>query len=120
MPSRGTRACRALAHYPEILKMMNDKPDWTARLGAAYTAQPADVFASVQRLRAKAQAAGNLKATSQQTVATDNNVISIMPADPQVIYVPQYSPDVVYTQPAVNVAAPLITFGAGLALGGNP
>jgi hypothetical protein len=109
---------QALAHYPDVLKMMNDKPDWTARLGQAYTAQPSDVFASVQRLRAKAQAAGNLQTTPQQVVSTGNNVITVMPSDPQTIYVPQYSPEVVYTQPAVSVAAPLVSFGVGFALGG--
>jgi len=109
---------QALAHYPDVLKMMNDRPDWTARLGQAYAAQPSDVFASVQRLRVKAQAAGNLQTSPQQVVASDNNVITVMPANPQVVYVPQYSPEVVYVQPAVAVATPLVTFGVGFALGG--
>jgi hypothetical protein len=109
---------QALARYPVVLKMMNDKPDWTARLGQAYTSQPSDVFAAVQRLRARAQAAGNLQTTPQQVVAAGNNVITVMPANPQTIYVPQYSPELVYSPPAVNLAAPLVTFGAGFALGG--
>jgi hypothetical protein len=108
---------KALARYPDVLKMMDEKLDWTTELGEAFVNQPEDVFNSVQRLRAQAESFGNLKTTPEQVVAKDQNVITIMPADPQIIYVPQYQPQVVYVQQPVNVVAPLITFGAGLALG---
>ena len=108
---------KALARYPDVIKMMDEKLDWTTQLGHAFLDQPSDVFNSVQRLRAKAQAVGNLKDSPQQVVVVEKEVIKIMPADPQVIYVPTYQPDVVYVQQPVNVVAPLITFGAGLALG---
>ncbi len=108
---------KALARYPDVLKMMDQKLDWTTQLGEAFIAQPADVFSAVQRLRAKAQAFGNLQSTPQQVVTTQESVITIMPADPQVIYVPQYQPQVVYVQQPPNLVAPLITFGVGFALG---
>ena len=67
------------------------------------------MFASVQlAARQKAQAAGTLKSTHQQTIetkqtASGENVIVIEPANPQVVYVPQYNPQVVYTQPSTVV-----------------
>src|ERR1700733_1651771 len=47
---------KGLAHYPDVLKWMNDNLDWTRALGAAFAMQPSDVMKSVQQLRAKAQA----------------------------------------------------------------
>jgi hypothetical protein len=108
---------KAVAHYPDVLKMMDAKLDWTTHLGEAFINQPEDVFNSVQRLRAKAQEVGNLKDNPQQVIVKEKEVIKIMPADPQVVYVPQYPPETVYVQQPVDVVTPLITFGAGLALG---
>jgi Protein of unknown function (DUF2950)/Protein of unknown function (DUF3300) len=66
-------------------------------------------------MRAQAQAAGTLQSNSQQTVTTQGQTIIIQPADPQVIYVPQYNPTVVYGEP---VAAYPGYSGADLALTG--
>jgi hypothetical protein len=95
----------ALALFPQTIKMMADQLDSTTRIGQAFTTNRSDVFASIQRLRAKAKESGNLKTTSQQEVETrttsaGEQVIVIEPANPQVVYVPQYNPTVVYTQPA--------------------
>jgi hypothetical protein len=108
---------KALARYPDVLKMMDEKLDWTTALGEAFVAQPKDVFNSVQRLRAKAQAAGNLKDSPQQVIVVEKEVIKIVPAQPDVVYVPVYSPSVVYVAQPPSVAATVITFGAALALG---
>jgi hypothetical protein len=108
---------KALARYPEVLQMMDEKLDWTTELGQAFIAQPDDVYNSIQRLRAKAQAVGNLKDTPQQVIVVEKEIITIMPADPQIIYVPQYSPQIVYVQQPPSYVAPIITFGAGFALG---
>src|SRR5208282_1120836 len=62
------QSVKGLAHYPEVLKWMNDNPDWTRALGAAFAMQPADVMKSVQQLRAKALAAGTLRSTAQQNI----------------------------------------------------
>jgi hypothetical protein len=106
--------------------MMAEQLDWTTRLGQAFAADRTAVFASIQRLRAKARNAGTLKSTPQQevearTTSTGQQVIVIEPANPQVVYVPQYNPQVVYTQPsdddAAAVAAGLIGFTAGIAIG---
>jgi len=102
---------KGLVHYPSVLKMMSDQIDWTQALGASFASRQQDVLDSVQRLRARAQAAQNLQSTPQEQVLVDNSAIRIEPADPNVIYVPQYDPDVVYAS-----AYPL-SFGIGYPLG---
>jgi len=103
---------KAVAHYPSVLQMMNSKLDWTQQLGQAVMSQQPDVLAAVQALRQQAQKAGNLKSTPQQNVQSSNNSIAIVPADPQVIYVPTYNPTVVYAAPD-----PMYGFGAGFMMG---
>jgi hypothetical protein len=112
---------KSVAHYPQILQMMVEKRDWTTALGQAYVNQSTDVGKSIQRLRAEARAAGSLVTTAQQQVIAEGTVIRIVPAQPQVIYVPQYNPEVVYVKSGPStgqvVAATAIAFGAGLAIG---
>jgi hypothetical protein len=76
--------------------MMNEKLDWTQKLGDAFLAQQKDVMNAVQKLRAKAQAQGNLKTTKEQKVVVQEQAIVIQPANPQVIYVPAYNPTIIY------------------------
>src|SRR6516165_1108623 len=59
---------KALTAVPQTLQMMNDKLDWTQELGDAFLAQQADVLQAVQRLRQRADDAGNLKTTEQQKI----------------------------------------------------
>ena len=87
---------KSLVNFPQVLTMMNEKLDWTQKLGDAFIAQQKPVLDTIQSLRAKAQAAGNLKTTKEQTVIVEQKIIKIEPADPQVIYVPTYNPTVVY------------------------
>ncbi|HVT80716.1 MAG TPA: DUF3300 domain-containing protein, partial [Phycisphaerae bacterium] len=102
---------KGLVHYPTVLKMMSDQMDWTNALGAAFINQQQDVMDSVQRLRAAAQNAQNLRSTDQQQVLADEGAIRIEPVNPQVIYVPQYDPAIVYSQPCP------IYWGSGYRLG---
>lgn len=112
---------KSVAHYPQVIYMMSDKLDWTTALGQAYVNQSTDVLTSVQRLRARAKAAGHLVTTPQQTVIVEKEVIKVVPAQPQVIYVPTYNPQVVYVASGPStgevVAAAAISFGVGLAIG---
>ncbi|MDA8141328.1 MAG: DUF3300 domain-containing protein [Desulfobacteraceae bacterium] len=87
---------KSLVSFPEVLTMMSEKLDWTQKLGDAFLAQQKEVMDSVQTLRKKAEAEGNLKSTKEQKVATQEEKIVIVPADPQVVYVPVYNPTVVY------------------------
>jgi hypothetical protein len=86
----------SLTAYPQVLLMMNDRLDWTQRLGAAFLANQQQVMDTVQALRSRAQAAGNLQSTPQQTVLDQGGVIDIEPAQPQYVYVPVYDPRVIY------------------------
>ncbi|HZX82491.1 MAG TPA: DUF3300 domain-containing protein, partial [Reyranella sp.] len=127
---------KSLVAFPQTLSMMNNNLDWTQKLGDAMIGQQKDVADSVQRLRAKAAAAGNLKTTPQQKVTTQtsgsNSAIVIEPANPEVIYVPYYNPTwaygpwpypaypPVYYPPPPNYGAALATgmmFGVGVAAG---
>ena len=120
---------KSLVNFPQVLTMMNDKLDWTQKLGDAFIAQQKPVLDTIQRLRAKAQAAGNLKTTKEQTVIVEEKIIKIEPADPQVIHVPTYNPTVVYGAwaypayppyyyyPPGYVATTAFAFASGVALG---
>ncbi len=87
---------KSLVNFPQVLSMMSDKLDWTEKLGDAFLSQRSDVMQSVQRLRAKAQASGNLKTTSEQKVIVEKETIVIQPSNPEVVYIPAYNPTVVY------------------------
>ena len=87
---------QALVVFPDLVKRLNQDITWTTNLGNAFLNQQADVMDAVQRMRSKAEQAGKLSSTSQQTVTNTNDsgrpVIEIEPANPQVIYVPEYDP----------------------------
>ena len=116
---------KSIAHYPQVLQMMTQNKDWTIALGQAVVNQSTDVMKAIQRLRAEAKAAGNLSSNDKMTVTEESQegrqVITIEPAQPQVIYVPQYNPSVVYEDRGVStggvIASSLISFGAGFAIG---
>lgn len=86
----------ALLQFPSVLAMMSEKLAWTQQLGDAFLAQQADVMQTVQALRLRAIAAGNLTDTPQQRVVTQERIVVIEPSQPQVVYVPYYNPTIVY------------------------
>ena len=124
---------QAMAALPDALKQLAENLKWTTDLGNAFLAQQADVMDAVQRMRAKAKDAGNLKSTEQQKVETkvveSKSVVVIEQANPQVVYVPSYNPTVVYgppvypyppityPPPGYYAAGMAISFGIGLAMG---
>ena len=102
-------AMRALLQFPTIVDMMCQEIDWTRQLGSAFSSDQKSVLDAVQRLRKDAADVGNLKSTPQQTVSTKtesgNMYIEVKPADPKIVYVPQYDPQVVYTTTPEQAAA---------------
>ena len=114
---------KSVAHYPQVLQMMSQKQDWTIALGQAVVNQSTDVMKACQRLRAQAKEAGNLQSGKEITVEQSGESIVIAPANPEVIYVPQYDPQVVYAPPpsgpstGAAIATGLLAFGAGMAMG---
>jgi hypothetical protein len=103
---------QAVAHYPNVLKWLDDNLAWTTQMGQAYASQPSDVMDSIQRLRAQAQGLGNLPSNSQETVTSDDGDIEIEPTDPDDLYIPNYDPTMIYYQPGI-----FCTFGIGLPIG---
>ena len=118
-------AVQGLAALPDVVKRLGDDIKWTNDLGNAFLAQQKDVMDAVQRMRKKASDAGNLKTTEQQKVTTQvvetKEVIVIQQANPQVVYVPVYSPVVVYGPPIYPYPPiyypPLGYYAAGVAIG---
>jgi uncharacterized membrane protein YgcG len=127
---------KSLVNFPDILAMMSEKLDMTVKLGDAFIAQQKQVMDTVQTLRSKAKQQGNLESNQQQTVKVEpaaagsqTQTIIIEPADPQVVYVPQYNPTVVYGSwpypayppypyyPPGYVASNVLSFGVGMAVG---
>lgn len=108
----------AVAQVPDALSLLGDNIDWTAAIGQAYLAQPQDVTTAIQSLRAKAENTGALQSSDQQTVVQEGSTIIIESAQPDVVYVPQYNPAVVYGGVGWGtVAASAISFGAGCIVG---
>ena len=111
---------QALVAFPDALKLLSNDIRWTTDLGNAFLAQQSDVMSAVQGMRARAQANGRLTTTPQQVVTTDTqndqSAIEIQPADPQVIYVPEYNPAYVWGPPAYG-AYPDLGYSDGFGLG---
>ena len=101
---------KSLTHYPDVVKWMDENLHWTKQVGEAFAEQPAEVMQSVQRLRAKARAAGTLVDTPQQLVLAEPQVIRIVPAQPDIIYVPYYEPEIVFVDRPGLLPAPIPDF----------
>src|SRR5260370_19848423 len=115
---------KALAPFPSVLGNMDKNLSWTSSLGDAYYNQEQDVMDAIQVLRQRAQEAGNLENTEQQTVTTQDSTIIIEPASPEIVYVPAYDPCMVYggpvaawpggyPYPRVWYGGPYLSFGVG-------
>ncbi len=119
------------AGFPGVIERMADEIDWTEQLGDAMLVQSDDVLDAVQRQRARADAMGNLETNEAQTVTVEGDNIAITPTQPEVVYVPAYDSEKVYTTEATTpavvtqpteegfstgslVATGLLSFGAGM------
>jgi hypothetical protein len=117
---------KALCQFPTVLANMDKDLTWTSELGDANINQQADVMNAIQYMRHQAEQAGNLKSTPQQTVKNEGDDIDIEPAEPDVVYVPEYNPYYVYGYPVAlwpgfypwwGVGGPYISFGVGFGIG---
>jgi len=122
---------QSLVPFPQVLTMMGGQIGWVQQIGYAMSVQQQMVFDAIQRLRRAAQIKGSLQTTPQQVVRQQENVIIIQPAQPNVVYVPNYNPTVaygtwpyddtppVYYEPApeygVGILGEGLMFGAGVA-----
>src|SRR5258708_39865912 len=101
---------------------MDKNLSWASSLGDAYVNQQQDVMNAVQVMRDRAETAGNLKSTSQEKVRKKGQTIVIEPAEPEIVYVPEYDPWLGYgepigiwprwdSDPGLYLAGPGIAFG---------
>jgi hypothetical protein len=119
---------KALAAFPSVLGNMDKNLSWASSLGDAYYNQQPDVMDAIQVMRRRAQGAGNLQTTPQQTVTTQDSTVVIQPVNPDVVYVPAYDPWVVYggpimawpgwyPYPGIWFGGPRLSFGIGFGIG---
>jgi Protein of unknown function (DUF3300) len=119
---------KALTQFPAVIANMSQNLAWTSELGDAYVNQQQNVTQAIQTMRQRAQQAGNLKTTSQETVSTQGQTIVIQPAATDVVYVPQYDPWLIYgaplavfpgwyPYPGLFLGGPGIAFGLGFGIG---
>ncbi len=119
---------KALTAFPSVLGNMDKNLSWTSSLGDAYYNQQQAVMDAVQVMRQKAQQAGTLQSTPQQTVTTQGSTVDIQPAAPDVVYVPAYDPWLVYgypiapwpgwyPYPGIWYEGPYLSFGIGFGIG---
>jgi Protein of unknown function (DUF3300) len=119
---------KAMAEFPSVLANMDKNLSWTSSLGDAYINNQDAVMNAIQEMRHEAQKAGNLKNTSQLTVQDQGPDIVIEPANPEVVYVPEYDPWLVYGvgiapwpgwywYPGLYWTGPGIGFGFGFGIG---
>jgi hypothetical protein len=119
---------KALVAFPSVLGNMDKNLSWTSSLGDAYYNQEQGVMDAIQVMRRRAQEAGHLNSTPQQTVTTEGSDIEIESVSPEIVYVPAYDPWIVYGGPIVAwpgwypypgiwYDGPVLSFGAGFGLG---
>lgn len=87
---------KSLVAFPQVLERMDEQLDWTERLGEAFIAQEPQVMDTIQELRRRADAAGNLPPGEEMRIVREGGHILIEPASPYLLYVPYYDPFVVY------------------------
>jgi len=119
---------KALTAFPSVLGNMDKNLSWTSSLGDAYYNQPEDVMDAIQVMRQRAQQAGTVETTPQETVAMQDSTIAIEPATPDTVYVPAYNPWLSYGEPidpwpywypypGIWSDEPGCSFGAGFGIG---
>ena len=113
---------QALVMMPDLLHHLATDIRWVTSVGDAYMAQEQDVMAAIQRMRLRAEQNGQLRSNEHQTVTTKaengQNFIVIEPAQPEVVYVPQYNPEAVWGAPPAAYPFPVMAYpGGGLGFG---
>ncbi|MGY0581218.1 MAG: DUF3300 domain-containing protein [Paraglaciecola chathamensis] len=86
----------ALTPFKELLERMSKDLNWLQDLGDAFLANEAQVLDSVQTLRSRAYAKGNLHDNQYQSVEREQEKIVIHSVERETVYVPFYDTRVVY------------------------
>jgi hypothetical protein len=86
----------ALTAFPDVLIRMDENPQWLRDLGDAWQGSEPYVMETVQQLRRRAEAAGNLRSDDRQQVYRQGETVVVQPVVQQVVYAPYYNPLVVF------------------------
>lgn len=90
----------SLLPFPSVLDLMASDMDWTRRLGAAVLGQRADVLNEIQKMRRQAGKLGYLTDSPYwRVIRNGNGSIEILAVDPEIYYVPEYDPAIVFVRP---------------------
>ena len=87
---------KSLVAFPQVLARMDENIEWTRKLGEAFIVQEPVVMETIQALRRRAQASGQLVSDDRLSVLDEARSIAIAPVNPQYVYVPYYDPWVAY------------------------
>lgn len=108
---------KSLTSYPDVLYWLDENLAWTKQVGENFIDQPAEVMQAIQRLRARARAEGKLNDSPQALVITEAQIIRIVPAQPDIIFVPRYDHEALFYGRASSWAFPVFSYGAGVRVG---
>jgi hypothetical protein len=117
---------KGLTAFPDVLSDMDKNLSWTSELGDANYNQAQDISNAIQYMRHQAQSAGHLAPSPQLNVTDNGPDIDIEPANPQVVYVPEYDPEDIYGYPVGmwpgfdpwwGMGGPYMSFGLGIGMG---
>ncbi len=117
---------KALTQFPSVLADLDKNLSWTSELGDANYNQQAEVMSAVQFMRQKAEAAGNLNTTPQQSITNQGSTVVIQPENQDMVYVPDYDPELAYGYPVGlwpgfypwwGAEDPYLSFGVGYGMG---
>lgn len=109
---------KALSRYREVIDYLDENLSWTRSLGECFLNQPVAVMNAVQAVRTRAREAGLLKDTNEQEIIVESDEIRIVPANPTVIYVPHYDPEILYVSSFPSYySGPFLSFGIGYSIG---
>jgi hypothetical protein len=122
----------ALLQFPDVLTWLDENDAWEEQMAVAVSNQQGDVLDEIQRFRSDTMEAGNLQSNQYQVVNVQEAppapadggpapqpTVTIAPAQPDTVYVPQYNPtQVVQPAPTATTVSPWVNFGTGMVVGG--
>jgi len=89
-------SAKSLVAFPQLLARMDERLEWMRSLGEAFIAQEPQVMETVQGLRQRAQAAGNLQSSEYILVQQQGQALLVQPPNPQYVNLPHYDSRIVY------------------------
>jgi hypothetical protein len=87
---------KALIPFEHVLSRLSEDLSWTQELGDAFLQDESRLLLSIQALRKQAKRAGSLNKMDNMDIDYQDNNISIVSREKEVVYVPYYDSRMVY------------------------